>query len=58
MNFASDDDLQKFINHEKYFKSIDNFCLGHNLSDAGEILKKIADSVEKEKKAKGAHHEK
>lgn len=50
MNFQTDEDLEKFIQKKKFFKSLDNYCLGETLKDCGEILAKIIDEAKSKDK--------
>ena len=52
MTFANKEDLQNFLEHKKYYKSPDNYCLGSSLKDAGEVISTIKKSCD-EKKQKG-----
>ena len=44
MKFENDEDRSMFLNHQCYFKSPNNFCLGVTLEEAGEIILKIIEN--------------
>ena len=47
MNFEDKNDEQKFLADEKYYKGLDNYCLGKTHEDAAEIINKIVEDREK-----------
>lgn len=43
LNFRDKEDLQKFLSDTPYYASLDNYCLGNTMAEAGEVVRKIAD---------------
>lgn len=41
MKFRNDDQKRKFLNDEKYYDGLDNYCLGETMEDASEIIRFI-----------------
>jgi hypothetical protein len=41
MKFEDEQQKKMFLKDEKYFVSNDNYCLGSNLTEAGEVFRQI-----------------
>ena len=33
------EDIERYLRGEKFYKSVDNYCLGHTLEDAADIAR-------------------
>ena len=50
LNFRDKEDLQKSLSDTPYYASPDNYCLGNSLTEAGEIIRRIANDKKSENK--------
>ena len=47
MKFKTEEERNKFLKDEKYFESLENYCLGNTQDEAGEIMRRIIEEKEK-----------
>ena len=52
MRFDTPEDMRNFLTKVQYYKNNDNFCLGSTHTQAGEILKRILEAAQAQKKAR------